>query len=102
MFVLHSTPIDCLNSCFGVGSVVLDWFKSCLSDCYQCIRIGSVLSDVQRLLYRVPQGSVLGLILFMSTPLIFAFSAVLSLPNLACRFIGLIACMGLLLVVIAL
>ena len=62
----------------------------------------------------------------MSTPLggghiIFAFSAVrcpasgiplgfqtfptvliLSLPNLACRFIGLIACMGLLLVMIAL
>ena len=60
----------------------------------------------------------------MSTPLvgghiIFAFSAarhpvsgvplgfqapvlILSLPNLACRFIGLIACMGLLLVMIAL
>ena len=44
--------------------------------------------------------------------IIFAFSAVrrptwfpvliLSLPNLACRFIGLIACMGLLLVMMAL
>ena len=37
--------------------------------------------------------------------IIFAFSGVrriLSLPNLACRFIGLIACVGLLLVMIAL
>ena len=67
----HSTLIDCLGSWFGVGGVVLDWFRSYLSDRYQCIEIGSVLSDAKRLLYGVPQGSVLGPILFSlyTTPL---------------------------------
>ena len=60
----HSTLIECLSSWFGVGGVVLDWFRSYLSDHYQCIKIGSVLSDAKRLLYGVPQGSVLGPILF--------------------------------------
>ena len=44
--------------------MVLDWFKSYLCDCYQCIKIGSVLSNAKRLLHGVPQGSVLGPILF--------------------------------------
>ena len=60
----HSTLIECLSSWFGVGGVVLDWFRSYLSDRYQCIKIGSVLSDAKRLLYGVPQGSVLGPVLF--------------------------------------
>ena len=60
----HSMLIECLSSWFGVGGVVLDWFRSYLSDRYQCIKIGSVLSDAKRLLYGVPQGSVLGPILF--------------------------------------
>ena len=55
--------IECLSSWFSVGGVVLDWFRSYLSDRYQCIKIGSVLSDAKRLLYGVPQGSVLGPIL---------------------------------------
>ena len=67
----HSTLMECLSSWFGVGGVVLDWFRSYLSDRYQCIKIGSVLSDAKRLLYGVPQGSVLGPILFSlyTTPL---------------------------------
>ena len=44
--------------------MILDWFKSYVSDRYPCIKIGSVLSDAKRLLYDVPQGTVLGLILF--------------------------------------
>ena len=55
----HGTLIECLSSWFGVGGVVLNWFKSYLCDRYQCIKIGSVLSDAKRLLYGVPQGSVL-------------------------------------------
>ena len=49
----------------------MDWFKSYLCDHYQCIKIGSVLSDAKRLLYGVPQGSALGSILFLlhTTPL---------------------------------
>ena len=67
----HGTLIECLSSWFGVGGVVLNWFKSYLCDRYQCIKIGSVLSDAKRLLYGVPQGSVLGPILFSlyTTPL---------------------------------
>ena len=53
----HSTLIECLSSWFGVGGVVLDWFRSYLSDRYQCIKIGSVLSDAKRLLYGVCLGA---------------------------------------------
>ena len=60
----HDTLLDSLSSWFDVGGVVLHWFKSYLLDCVQCIRIGSILSDTKKLLYGVPQCSVLGLILF--------------------------------------
>ena len=60
----HDTLLDSLSSWFGVSGVVLDRFKSYLSDCVQCIKIGALLSDAKKLLYGVPQGSVLGPILF--------------------------------------
>ena len=49
----------------------MDWFKSYLSDHLQCVKIGSVLSDANNLLFGVPQGSVPGPILFSlyTTPL---------------------------------
>ena len=52
----------------GLSSIGL---KSYLSDRVQCIKIGSILSDAKKLLYGVPQGSVLGPILFSlyTTPL---------------------------------
>ena len=67
----HGTLLDCLSSWFGVGGVVLEWFKSYLSDRSQCVKIGSILSDTKKLLFGVPQGSVLGPILFSlyTTPL---------------------------------
>ena len=67
----HSTLLICLPSWFGVGSTVLRWFKSYLSDPFQCIEIGLALSELQKLLYGVPQGSVLGPLLFSlyTTPL---------------------------------
>ena len=67
----HDTLLDSLNAWFGVSGVVLDWFKSYLSDCVWCIKIGSILSDAKKLLHGVPQGSVLGAILFSlyTTPL---------------------------------
>ena len=60
------TLLNSLSSWFGVSGVVLDWFKSYLSDHVQCIKIGSILSDAKKLLYGVPQGSVLGQSFFHS------------------------------------
>ena len=67
----HGTLLDCLSSWFGVDGIVLDWFKSYLSDRLQCVKIGSIMSDAKKLLFGVSQGSVLGPILFSlySTPL---------------------------------
>ena len=63
--------LDSLSSWFGVSGVVLNWFKSYLSDHVQCIKIGSILSDAKKLLYGEPQGSILGPIIFShyTTPL---------------------------------
>ena len=71
MFLPRDTLLDSLSSWFGVGRVGLHWFKSYLSEHVQCIKIGSILSDAKKLLYGVPQGSVLGPILFSlyTTPL---------------------------------
>ena len=67
----HDKLLDCLRKWFGVGGRCLDWFKSYLSDCTQCIKIGSVLSETSKLKFGVPQGSVLGPFLFSlyTTPL---------------------------------
>ena len=67
----HGTLLDHLSSWFGVGDLVLDQFKSYLSDRLQCVKIGSILSDAKKLLFGVPQVSVLSAILFSlyTTPL---------------------------------
>ena len=67
----HSTLLSCLRKWFGVGGSVLNWFISYLTDRYQSIKIGSTLSYVCKLLFGVPQGSVLGPLLFSlyTTPL---------------------------------
>ena len=60
----HSTLLSCLLDWFGVGGSALKWFSSYLTERYQSVKIGSTLSDLQKLLFGVPQGSVLGPLLF--------------------------------------
>jgi hypothetical protein len=50
---------------YGIRGLANDWFKSYLSNRYQSVCIGSVLSDKEVIEYGVPQGSVLGPILFL-------------------------------------
>ena len=61
--LLTMTRVDCLSSWFGVGSIVLYWLKSDLTDCSQCINIGSILSETKKHLYGVSEGSAINPIL---------------------------------------
>jgi hypothetical protein len=49
----------------GVSGVALDWFKSYLSDRYQCVDINGNLSESKRIKISILQGSILGPILFL-------------------------------------
>ena len=55
----HSTLLSCLQDWFGVGGSALKWFSSYLTEHYQAVKIGYILSDLQKLLFGVPQGFVL-------------------------------------------
>ena len=67
----HTTLLNCLKSWFGMCGTALKWFTSYLSHHFQAIKIGSTLSELHELLFGVPQGSVLGPLLFSlyTTPL---------------------------------
>ena len=60
----HNILLGYLKSWFGLGGTVLKWFASYLSDRCQTVKIGSTLSELSKLIYGVPQGSVLGPLLF--------------------------------------
>ena len=67
----HDTLLKCLKSWFGVCSMALKWFSSYLSPQFQAIKIGSTLSELHKLLFGVPQDSLLDPLLFSlyTTPL---------------------------------
>ena len=67
----HNILLGYRKSWFGLGGIALKWFASYLSDRSQTIKIGSRLSELSKLIYGVPQGSVLGPLLFSlyTTPL---------------------------------
>ena len=50
---------------YGIRGVCNDWFKSYLSDCKQFVSINSYNSDLMSVDFGVPQGSVLGPLLFL-------------------------------------
>ena len=62
--VNHQLLLNRLKYRFGFGGVILDWIRSYLTERKQRVAIGDVQSDVVELAQGVPQGSVLGPILF--------------------------------------
>ena len=61
----HEILLQRLDTTFGLRGSVLDWFRSYLSDRSQYVRCGPCRSATSRLTCGVPQGSVLGPILFI-------------------------------------
>ena len=50
---------------YGIDGQELDWFKNYLYDRKQCVRVDNITSDVTSCPIGVPQGSILGPILFL-------------------------------------
>ena len=67
----HTILLRKLDNCFGVSGKALDWFKSYLTGRSQRIKLGNCMSSRSDLSFGVPQGSVLGPVLFTlyTTPL---------------------------------
>ena len=72
----HETLPNCLQNRFRITGVVLKWIKSYLSDRFQAVVLKNeegetAMSDMVKLSMGVPQGSVLGPLLFtlFTTPL---------------------------------
>ena len=61
----HNLLLKCLHDNFGVTGTVLEWFASYLESRTSYVNINGVSSDQSRLIYGVPQGSVLGPLLYV-------------------------------------
>jgi hypothetical protein len=61
----HNILIDRLASQLGIKGKALDWFRSYLHQRTQSVTINGMESNIWELIFGVPQGSVLGPILFI-------------------------------------
>ena len=75
----HDILLTRLCSWFGIHGSVLNWFKSYLSFRTFCVKCNDRFSSLHTSLYGIPQGSVLGPLLFImyTTPL----STLISRPD---------------------
>ena len=62
--IQHSLLISKLRE-YGLSEVTISWFESYLKDRSQCVQIESALSDMKSVPWGVPQGSILGPLLFI-------------------------------------
>ena len=60
----HDVLLDRLRSRYGIKGTALNWFRPYLSNRTESVRVGDSSSSNRTLKYGVPQGSVLGPILF--------------------------------------
>ena len=60
----HKKLLEILEKEIGIRGTALKWFESFITNRTQKVKIGETFSDVVELLFGVPQGSVLGPILF--------------------------------------
>ena len=61
----HDILFSRMENTLGITGQALAWFKSFLSGRTLCIKIDKSFSELQDILWSVPQGSVLGPLLFL-------------------------------------
>ncbi len=60
----HKIILNRLENIVYISGSALAWFKSYLSDCYQFVAVNEEISYRSQVQYGVPQGSVLGPLIF--------------------------------------
>ena len=80
----HTILLDRLSRYFGFSHTVLRWFSSNLTGRIQSVTTGNTTSSSRRLEFGVPQGSILGplLFIFYTAPI----QDIISAHNLDCMF----------------